>query len=145
MIKQWPQQCHYNDVIMDSIASQITGLTIIYSVVYSGADQRKHQSSASLAFVRGIHPNKWPVTRKKFPFDDVIMWTGVWLILTLKRGVSIIRKILQSSCRYDIWLKRYSPILYKNTEYTVFWPTMPLPGFISQLSLKYALWIWASS
>ena len=64
---------------MDSIASQITSLTIVYSAVYSGADQRKHQSFASLAFVRGIHrgpvnsPHKWPVTRKMFPFDDVIM------------------------------------------------------------------------
>ena len=51
----------------------------VYSAVYSRADQRKHQSSASLAFVRGIHrgpvnsPHKWPVTRKIFPFDDVIM------------------------------------------------------------------------
>ena len=71
---------HYNDVIMGAIASQITSLTIVYSTVYSDADQRKHQSSASLAFVRGIHrgpvnsPHKWPVTRKMFPFDDVIMW-----------------------------------------------------------------------
>ena len=70
---------HYDDVIMSSMASQITSLTIIYSTVYSGPDQRKHQSSASLAFVRGIHrvpvnsPHKWPVTRKMFPFDDVIM------------------------------------------------------------------------
>ena len=64
------------------IASQITSLAIVYSTIYSGADQRKHQSSASpasLAFVRGIHrgpvnsPHKWPVTRKMFPFDDVIM------------------------------------------------------------------------
>ena len=57
-----------------------TSLTIVYSTVYTGADQRKHQSSASLAFVWGIHrgpvnsPHKWPVTRKMFPFDDVIMW-----------------------------------------------------------------------
>ena len=70
---------HYDDVVMGVIASQITSLTIFYSIVYSDADQRKHQSSASLAFVRGIHwgpvnsPNKWPVTRKMFPFDDVIM------------------------------------------------------------------------
>ena len=62
---------HYNDVTMDAIASQITSLTIVYSTVYSDTDQRKHQSSASLAFVRGIH--KWPVTRKMFPFDDVII------------------------------------------------------------------------
>ena len=46
---------HYTDVIMGAMASQITSLTIVYSTVYSGADQRKHQSSASLAFVRGIH------------------------------------------------------------------------------------------
>ena len=64
---------------MDSIASLITSITIVYSAVYSGSDQRKYQSSASLAFVRGIHrgpvnsPHKWPVTRKMFPFDDVIM------------------------------------------------------------------------
>ena len=70
---------HYNDVIMGAIASQMTSLTIFYSTVYSAADQRKHESSASLAFVLGIHrgpvnsPHKWPVTRKMFPFDDVIM------------------------------------------------------------------------
>ena len=64
---------------MGTIASQITSLTIVYSTVYSDADQRKHQSSASLACVRGNHlrpvnfPHKWPVTRKMFPFDDVIM------------------------------------------------------------------------
>ena len=70
---------HYDDVIMGTIASQITSLAIVYSTVYSGADQSKHQSSASLAFVWGIHrgpvnsPHKWPVTRKMFPFDDVII------------------------------------------------------------------------
>ena len=70
---------HYIDVIMTTVASQITSLTIVYLTVYSFADQRKHQSSASLAFVRGIHrgpvnsQHKWPVTRKTFPFDDVIM------------------------------------------------------------------------
>ena len=70
---------HYNDVIMGAMTSQITSFTIIYSTVYSSADQRKHQSSTSLAFVRGIHrwlvnsPHKGPVTRKMFPFDDVIM------------------------------------------------------------------------
>ena len=70
---------HYDYVIMDSIASQITSLAIVYSTVHSGADQSKHQSSASLAFVWEIHrwpvnfPHKWPVTRKMFPFDDVIV------------------------------------------------------------------------
>ena len=70
---------HYDDVTMSLMASQITSLMIVYSTVYSGADQRKHQSSASLVFVRGIHrgpvnsPHKWPVTREMFPFDDVTM------------------------------------------------------------------------
>ena len=70
---------HYSDVIMGAIASQITSLTIFFSTVYSGADQLKYQSSASLAFVRGIHrwpvnsPHKWPVTPKMFPFDNVII------------------------------------------------------------------------
>ena len=55
---------------MVTIASQITSLMIVYSTVYPDADQRKHQSSASLAFVRGIHrgpvnfPHKGPITRK---------------------------------------------------------------------------------
>ena len=63
---------HYNDIIMGSMASRITSLTIVYSAVYSGADQRKHQSFASLAFVRGINRgpvnfrHNWPVTRKCF-------------------------------------------------------------------------------
>ena len=64
------RQPHHNDAIVGAMASQITSLTIVYSIVYSGVDQRKHQSSASLALVRGIHrlpvnsPRKWPVTRK---------------------------------------------------------------------------------
>ena len=70
---------HYDDVIMGAMTSQITSLTIVYSTVYSDVDQRKHQSSASLAFVWGFHrgpvnsPHKWPVMRKKFPFHVVIM------------------------------------------------------------------------
>ena len=63
---------HYCDVIMSAMASEITSLTIVYSTVYSGADQSKHRSSALLAFMQGIHrspvnsPHKWPVTRKCF-------------------------------------------------------------------------------
>ena len=70
---------HYNDVIMGAIASQITSITIVCSTVYSGADKKKHQRSASLVFVRGNHrgpvnsPHKKLVTRKMLPFDDVIM------------------------------------------------------------------------
>ena len=70
---------HYSDIIMGAIESQITNdWLIVYSSVYSGKNQWKHQSSASLAFVQGIHwwpvnfPHKWPVTQKMFPLDDVI-------------------------------------------------------------------------
>ena len=64
---------------MGGMVSQITSLTIVYSTIYSGADQRKHQSSASLAFVRVIHrwlvnsPHKGQVMQKMFPFDDIIL------------------------------------------------------------------------
>ena len=50
---------HYTDVMMTIMASQITSLTVVYSTVYSDADQIKHQSSASLAFVGGIHRDRW--------------------------------------------------------------------------------------
>ena len=85
-------QSYYNDVIMSVMASQVTSLTIVYSTVYSGADQRTHQSSALLAFVRGIHrwpvnsPHKGPVTRKMFPFDDVIMiFESAWWMPKARR------------------------------------------------------------
>ena len=70
---------HYSNVIINAMASQITDVSIVCSTVCSGADQIKHQSFASLAFVRGIprwpvvSSNKGLVTRKMFPFDDVIM------------------------------------------------------------------------
>ena len=73
---------HYNDAMISKVVSEITSLMIVYSTVYSGTDQRKHQSFTSLAFVRGINrwlvnsPYKEPVTWKMFPFDDVIMRTG---------------------------------------------------------------------
>ena len=71
----------YSDVIMGAMASQTISITIVYFTVYSGADQRKHQSSASLASVRGIHrwpvnsPHKWPATRKCFHF-----MTSSWIL-----------------------------------------------------------------
>ena len=70
---------HYSGVIMIAMASQIIGFSIICSTVCSGADQRKHQSSFSLTLMKIIHrwpvnySHKEPVTRKMFPFDDVII------------------------------------------------------------------------
>ena len=95
---------------MGAIASQITSLTTVYSIVYSGADQIKHQSSASLAFVRGIHrwpansTHKWPVTRKMFPFDDVIMDVDIVDCVILKMT-------LNNNSKTDIWIIFYHDIL----------------------------------
>ena len=72
-------ELHYGDVIMGAMATQITSLTIVYFNLLFRHNSCKHQSSASLAFVRGISrwlansPHKWPVKRKMFPLDDVIM------------------------------------------------------------------------
>ena len=64
---------------MNAVASQITSLAIVYPTVYWGADQRKQQSSASLAFVTGEFPVQMASNTKLFPFEDVIMIsTHVW-------------------------------------------------------------------
>ena len=88
---------------MGAMASQITCLTIVYSSVYSGSYQIKYQRSASLAFVRGIHqwpvksPHKWPVTRKMFPFDDIIMQRLTLVHICRDISYSIF-KLMQFSC-----------------------------------------------
>ena len=114
----------YNDVIISLMASDITSLTIFYSTVYSVTDQRKHQRSASLAFVRGNHrlpvnsPHKGPMTRKMFPFDDVIMflphgYCGIHATLSVpipgtisiwRRGL-VSTEIRQSHITLEFWAK----------------------------------------
>ena len=115
---------------MSAMASQITSLTIVYTTVYSrrrskkttvysGTDQRRHQSFASLAFVREIHrwpvnsPHKGPVTRKMFPFDDVIMthhtcsWCISWsqihrMCCATSSGTLDVHHLLQSALSNSI-------------------------------------------
>ena len=70
---------HYTDVIMTTMASQITSLTVVYSTYYSDADQRKHQSSASLAFVWGIHRDRWiPRTKGQLRGKCFHLMTSSW-------------------------------------------------------------------
>ena len=94
---------HYIDVIMTTMASQITRLTVVYSIFYSGADQRKHQISASLAFVRGIHrwpgnsPHKWSATRKMFPFHNVIMLMNMALSIPFGQGYINVHMVTSSN------------------------------------------------
>ena len=71
---------HYaSEVIMSPMASHITSLTVVYSIIYLGTDKKNIKSSASLAFLRVIHqwpvisPHTGPVTRKMFSFDVDIM------------------------------------------------------------------------
>ena len=72
---------HYIDIIMTTMASQITSLTVVCSTVYSDADQRKHQSSVSLAFVRGIHWDRWiPCTKGKLRGKCFHLMTSSWKI-----------------------------------------------------------------
>ena len=97
---------HYDNIIMGAAASQITSLTIVYSAVY--ADQSKHQSSASLAFVWGIHrgpvnsPHIWPVTRKMFPFDDVIMDNDLSIVSPSYHISSPSCSILNARCHREV-------------------------------------------
>ena len=92
---------HYCDVILGAMTSQINSFTIVYSAVHSGAIKKTHLSSSSLAFVRGIHrwpvnsPHKWPLTRKMFPFDYVIMsWLEALLMSACKHRCCRVDNIL---------------------------------------------------
>ena len=82
---------HYNDVIMGAMVSQITSLAIVFSTVYSGSDQRKHQSS----FVKGTHrgpvisPHKWPVTRKRHHCGNVLASANIISILGICARLNI--------------------------------------------------------
>ena len=75
--RDYHRQGHQSDVMMSTMASQITDISIVYSTVCSGEDQRKHQRSASVAFVRVNSPHTGPITPKMFPFDDVIIFNTV--------------------------------------------------------------------
>ena len=132
---------HYSGVIMASVASQITSLTIVHSTVYSFADQRKHQSSASLAFVREIHQP--PV----FPFDDVIIkkpvriWvkpTGTkpqWII----RCVNRVRKfsyVLYHRHLFNVRLITHHPASYLNKP----WSCTRYEQWISKVAPVSLVW-----
>ena len=123
---------HYSDVILSAMASQIASVSIVYSTVCSGADQREHQSFASLAFVMGIYrwpvdsPHNGPVIQKMFPFDDVIIWphsnlinnisllTANWItasveFISIKNATS--KYIKLSKFVKKVWIPAYHNIL----------------------------------
>ena len=119
---------HYSDVIIRVMSSQITSLTIIYSTVYPGADQRKYQSSSSLAFVRGIHrgpgnsPHKRPVTRIMFPFDDISM--SLCPSLTVSPTHPLCRRVIPSlfftsSVSFTALFHGYCTCIYKGISVVI--------------------------
>ena len=125
---------HYADVIMIGMASQITSLAIVYSIVYSDADQRNHQSSASLAFVPGIHrgpvnsSHKWQVTRKMFPSDDVIMMYSALgprlALLSLHMRPLFLKWIKFTTTMDRLWHAIFYPFLNRsgsNVESHILW------------------------
>ena len=100
---------------MVAIPSQIVSLTIVYSTVYSGGDQTKHQRSASLAVGRGIQrwpvnsPQKLPVTRKMFPFDDIIIIKTAHIrLLTITTYIAILAN-LHHMCKFKRPTKHHFP------------------------------------
>ena len=134
---------------MSAMASKITSVTIVHSTVCSGANQRKHQSPASLAFVRGIHqgpvnsPHNGPVTRKMFPLDDVIIlmtcqicllcYIYVWrsclsleVVSSIPAGSTIIYRFLCGCLCVSLW----QSIKIKNQQISI----SPAPGRSSKLT-----------
>ena len=91
---------HYGDVIISAMESQITSVSVVCPTVCSGVDQRKHQIPSSLAIVRGIHRSpvdslhKGPVTRKMFPFDDVIISTEKCIVGFVRLPYAISRRLM---------------------------------------------------
>ena len=114
MAPEW-QLTHYCDVIMGAMASQITSLTIVYSIVHSGADKKKHAGNSPMT--REFPAHKWPVTRKMVPFDDVIMGIIQWcygeshfVVTTLELFCYKIHVILLAArigvlwlCHFEFW------------------------------------------
>ena len=85
---------HYSNITMSAIASQITGASAVYSIFCPSADQRKHQNSASLSFVSGIHP--WPVSS---PRNGPVTRKPSKLAFTQSLCVLFVLEILGSSTK----------------------------------------------
>ena len=126
---------HYDDVRMGAIASQITSLTIVYSNFYSDADQRKHQSSASLAFVWGIHRDRWiPHTKGQLRGKCFHLMTSSWCIYF----------------SMPLIIASGSQFLNYSHFYTTYWDTLQIPAsfhtFILQTitsnALKWVNWVY---
>ena len=105
---------HYNDIMLGVMASRITSLTIVYSSVYSGANQRRCPMNS---------PHKGPVTRKKFPFDDVIMVKATnecSLCITIWMDIPDHRAQLNKPCFFGILSNLVWKIHHRFPHYLTF-------------------------
>ena len=127
---RWKKHRFYSDVIMDTMASQFTSLTNSLLNHLFSADQSKHQRSVSLGFVRGIHrwpvdsPHKLRVTRKLFPFDEVIVWNALVFINDGNKARDCFNRyakgerweLFRKGCNYwDYWFEFQYPTQYIRT------------------------------
>ena len=118
-------QTHYSDIIISMMACQVTS----FSTVCTGADERKHQNSASLAFVRGIHqwlldsPYKGPVTWKMFPFDDVVV---VFLVVLMLR-LEYYEKSLATTISAQVFIRQQA-----NCQQSWYWKCVKWTGLCLQ-------------
>ena len=96
---------------MTTMTSQITSLTFVYLIVYSGADQRKHQSSASLAFVRGIHRSRWIPRQRSSNTENV----SIWWRHHVKNLWNFIKKNILETNNHIGYFNQFSSDWYKRT------------------------------
>ena len=126
--------CRYSDVIMSAMASPITSLTSFYSIVYSGAEknQRKHQSSASLALCGEFIPAQGPVTRKTFH----LMTSSCVTELKCEQSTP-----MSANCnwkRHDIWFHSFTSCLWlQNIVYTKYLKIGHKKNILAALSQGY--------
>ena len=146
-VREWMGASGGTPHMQESMASQITNLTIVYSTAYIDVDQRKHQSSASLAFVRGIHrwpvnfPHKGQVTRKMFPFDDVIMVTETHN--TVAHFINVLSIVIPSRCKMFCCLCPIPP--HQSVSTVVYGTPVIQPWYVKYFAVSTLLkfgWIW---
>ena len=106
---------HCIDIIMTTVASQITSLTVVYSIAYSDADQRKNRSSASLAIVRRIHRDRWNPHTKGPEYSGKLshLMTSSW------------QENLPRMANSASWVHRRCPILLQKLVLTSTWAQIP--------------------
>ena len=117
---RWVLIKHFRDVIMGAMASQITSLIIVYSTVYWGTDRRKHQCSASLAFVEGIHTGEFPAQMASNAENVSIWW----------RHHDCYEIVMLWNCVLNHWGRYELTLLANQTN------TMVMPGFLSRQGIR---------